>query len=155
MSVGGIALRSTRAYADTVLINIIDACIYRTGTTGVNKSIVLKYLNKEWHVFSYMLCKLMYNFNSLPSDDTIWYHGNLSTLVQVMAWCHQAPSHYLNQCWLSINMDQWHSPECNFSGTTPNINPSIEYDNSAPYIPGANELNIILGANSVFRENQR
>ena len=22
-----------------------------------------------------------------------------STLVQVMAWCHQAPSHYLNQCW--------------------------------------------------------
>ena len=22
-----------------------------------------------------------------------------STLVQAMAWCHQAPSHYLNQCW--------------------------------------------------------
>ena len=22
-----------------------------------------------------------------------------STLVQLMAWCHQAPSHYLNQCW--------------------------------------------------------
>ena len=22
-----------------------------------------------------------------------------STLIQVMAWCHQAPSHYLNQCW--------------------------------------------------------
>ena len=22
-----------------------------------------------------------------------------SKLVQVMAWCHQAPSHYLNQCW--------------------------------------------------------
>ena len=22
-----------------------------------------------------------------------------STLVQVMAWCHQATSHYLNQCW--------------------------------------------------------
>ena len=21
------------------------------------------------------------------------------TLVQVMAWCHQAPSHYLSQCW--------------------------------------------------------
>ena len=21
------------------------------------------------------------------------------TLVQVMAWCHQAPSHYLKQCW--------------------------------------------------------
>ena len=24
-----------------------------------------------------------------------------STLVQVMAWCHQATSHYLSQCWLS------------------------------------------------------
>ena len=24
---------------------------------------------------------------------------NMSALVQVMAWCHQAPSHYLNQCW--------------------------------------------------------
>ena len=24
---------------------------------------------------------------------------NKSTLVQVMAWCHQATSHYLNQCW--------------------------------------------------------
>ena len=23
-----------------------------------------------------------------------------STLVQVVAWCHQAPSHYLSQCWL-------------------------------------------------------
>ena len=22
-----------------------------------------------------------------------------STLIQVMAWCHQATSHYLNQCW--------------------------------------------------------
>ena len=24
---------------------------------------------------------------------------DMSTLVQVMAWCHQAPSHYLNQWW--------------------------------------------------------
>ena len=24
-----------------------------------------------------------------------------STLVQVMAWCRQAVSHYLSQCWLS------------------------------------------------------
>ena len=26
-----------------------------------------------------------------------------STLVQVMAWCLMAPSHYLNQCWLIIS----------------------------------------------------
>ena len=28
-----------------------------------------------------------------------------STLVQVVAWCHQAPSHYLSQCW-----PRWMSP---------------------------------------------
>ena len=37
----------------------------------------------------------------LPSDEyqRIIYDGK-STLVQVMAWCHQATSHYLSQCWL-------------------------------------------------------
>ena len=31
----------------------------------------------------------------MPHDLT----DDKSTLVQVMAWCHQATSHYLNQCW--------------------------------------------------------
>ena len=31
----------------------------------------------------------------MPQDLT----GDTSTLVQVMAWCRQATSHYLNQCW--------------------------------------------------------
>ena len=35
--------------------------------------------------------------------DLIWMSLNFtddeSTLVQVMAWCHQATSHYLSQCW--------------------------------------------------------
>ena len=31
----------------------------------------------------------------MPQDLT----DDKSTLVQVMAWCHQAASHYLNQCW--------------------------------------------------------
>ena len=36
-----------------------------------------------------------------------------STLVQVMAWCHQAASHYLSQCWLrfmapyGVTRPQW------------------------------------------------
>ena len=36
-----------------------------------------------------------------------------SSLVQVMGWCHQAPSHYQSQCWLismspyGINRPQW------------------------------------------------
>ena len=33
----------------------------------------------------------------MPQDLT----DDKSTLVQVMAWCHQATSHYLSQCWLS------------------------------------------------------
>ena len=33
----------------------------------------------------------------MPQDLT----DDKSTLVQVMAWCHQATGHYLSQCWLS------------------------------------------------------
>ena len=38
---------------------------------------------------------------------------HLSTLVQVMAWCHQATSHYLSQCWprsmlpFDVTRPQW------------------------------------------------
>ena len=41
--------------------------------------------------------------NSLRPSYTIWWHRSGSTLAQVMAWCRQAPSHYLNQCWLIIS----------------------------------------------------
>ena len=44
--------------------------------------------------------------NSLRPSDTIWRHRSGSTLVQVMACCLTAPSHYLNQCWL-ISEVQW------------------------------------------------
>ena len=46
-----------------------------------------------------------------------------STLVQVMAWCHQARSHYLSQCWLramlwyGIIMQQWVKPDQQEVGT--------------------------------------
>ena len=46
----------------------------------------------------------------------IWWHTSGSTLVQVMACCLTAPSHYLNQCWLIISKVQWQSLECNFRG---------------------------------------
>ena len=45
----------------------------------------------------------------MPQDFT----DDKSTLVQVMAWCRQATSHYLSQCWLSllspygVAMSQW------------------------------------------------
>ena len=47
-------------------------------------------------------------FNSLWPGDAIWRLGTMSTLAQVMAWCRQAPSHYLNQCWLIIGEVPWH-----------------------------------------------
>ena len=45
----------------------------------------------------------------MPQDFT----DDKSTLVQVMAWCRQAPSHHLSQCWLSslspygVTRPQW------------------------------------------------
>ena len=44
-----------------------------------------------------------------------WYFtDDTSTLVQVMAWCCQAPSHYLNQCWarsmVSLGHNELKSP---------------------------------------------
>ena len=51
-------------------------------------------------------------------DNAVWWmpqdlSDDKSTLVQVMAWCHQATSHYLGQCWLislppyAIARPQW------------------------------------------------
>ena len=51
----------------------------------------------------------VYVLRWMPLDLT----DDKSTLVQVMAWCHQATSHYLNQCWprspmpYGITMPQW------------------------------------------------
>ena len=41
--------------------------------------------------------------NSLRPSDAIWRHRSGSTLAQVMACCLTAPSHYLNQGWLTIS----------------------------------------------------
>ena len=44
--------------------------------------------------------------NSLCPIDAIWRHRSESTLAQVMACCLTAPSHYMNQCWLTISKVQ-------------------------------------------------
>ena len=69
------------------------------------------------HVFGHCLL-----INSLWPSDAIWQHRSGSTLVQVMACCLMAPSHYLNQCWLIISKVQWHSFEGNFTIDTSAIN---------------------------------
>ena len=53
--------------------------------------------------------------NSLWPSDTKWGNRSGSTLDQVMAWCLTAPSHYLNQCWLLIEVVLWNSSESNFT----------------------------------------
>ena len=49
--------------------------------------------------------------NSLGPSDAIWGWRSWSALVQVMACCLMAPSHYLNQYWLIISKVLWHSSE--------------------------------------------
>ena len=45
--------------------------------------------------------KICLKINSLWPSDAIWRHRSWSTLAQVMACCLSAPSHYLNECWIS------------------------------------------------------
>ena len=44
----------------------------------------------------------MYLSRKCPQMNVIrpyWWYPDKSTFVQVMAWCHQAASHYPSQCW--------------------------------------------------------
>ena len=60
--------------------------------------------------------------NSLWPSDDIGCWISWSTMVQVMACCLTAPSHYLNQCWLIISEVQWHSYYGNFTRDASTIN---------------------------------
>ena len=67
--------------------------------------------------------------NSLWPSDAIWRQGSWSTMAEVMACCLTAPSNYLNQCWLIMNLMLWHPPENNFIGSSHNINSINELKN--------------------------
>ena len=94
------------------------------------------------HQFNYQTFDL-----SWPSG-AIWHHRSWSTLVQVVACCLMAPSHYLNQCWLSTSDVFWQSQEVNFTGNAEDIYPWYEFKNwlhclylrLQPHLPGANGL---------------
>ena len=53
--------------------------------------------------------------NKVPFYRTQW-GPCWSTWVQVVACCLIVMSHYLDQCWLTINAAQWYSPEEDFTG---------------------------------------
>ena len=48
-------------------------------------------------------CLKQYWLNLLTANDVMWHHKAWSALVQVMAWCLMAPSHYLGQCCFIIS----------------------------------------------------
>ena len=86
--------------------------------------------------------------NSLWPSDAIWWQGSRSTLVQVMACCLMAPSHYLNQCWLIITKVQWcsHLRTISLEISQPSvtkINLKIIFLRFYWNLPGANELRSI------------
>ena len=54
---------------------------------------------------------------------SIWWRHH------VMAYCLMASSHYLKQCWLTINEIRWHSYEGNVSLNTHDINPLVVFEN--------------------------
>ena len=99
-------------------------------------------------------CKiLLFSFsprfvNSLWPSDVIWRLRSGSILAQVMACCLTPPSHYLNQCWRTINMVHWHlyravSQEIPQPLTT-KISLKITHLKFTLNLPGANELNWLL-----------
>ena len=82
--------------------------------------------------------------NSLWPSDAIWRHRFRSVLAQVVACCLMAPSHYLNQCWLSYywgsvaftwEISRW-VPKLLFF----ELNLKIILLKLLPHLPGANEL---------------
>ena len=82
--------------------------------------------------------------NSLWPSNVIWWHRSWSTVAAAMACCHQAPSHYLNQCWLLISEDLWHSPERPVPQQVPQVlfwrmSLNILLLKLLPHLPGTNQ----------------
>ena len=70
---------------------------------------------------------LVLTVNSLWPSDAIRCQTSWSTLVQVMACCLTAPSHYLNQCWHVINEVLWHSFQGHVYLNTQDSNPHVAW----------------------------
>ena len=61
------------------------------------------------------------------------HNRSRSQSAKIMSCCPEAPSHYLNQCWLTIKKVHNHSSEVNFTWDTSTINHLLE--NYLPKIP--------------------
>ena len=77
----------------------------------------------------------MNDFNSLGPSDAIRWQRSRWTLGQVMACCLIVLSHYLNQCWLFISKNEWHSSKGKFTRDNSAINHRNYLENQVPKIP--------------------
>ena len=80
---------------------------------------------KKWaeYFFANAWCNKKSYIKSLWPSDAIQRWRSWSTLVQVMACCLMAPSHYLNQCWLiTSEVLRWYSLGGNYTGNAQSIN---------------------------------
>ena len=111
---------------DAIWINCVEAKLHRLHENICSKDFI-RHVQKYYfnyyvktpnnHVDMIMVWLLrnlreriqLLQLNSLWPSDAMCRQRSGSTLVQVMASCLTAPSHYLNQCWLIISEVQWHS----------------------------------------------
>ena len=84
-----------------------DELIIKWSTEGCHPISLFICNDRTW-VNSTMLAKILQD-NSLWLIDAVWYQRTWSTMVQIMACCLIAPSHYLNQCQLTCPYAIHHS----------------------------------------------
>ena len=97
-------VRNILFVASQTVFTSLDIWVKSTNNAWSNKC-VWPPCNKLFYLSFYLIVHI----NSLGPSDAKWRQGSRSTLVQVMACCLTAPSHYLNQCWLIITEVLWHS----------------------------------------------
>ena len=109
--------------SEPMLVSLLThICVTRPQWVKTNATRVYQFEKKLKNTLIRLLPHLRGQWvNSLWPRDTIWRHISGSTLVQVMACCLTAPSHYLNQCWLIISKVQRYSAEKNFTRNNPAI----------------------------------
>ena len=87
---------------DVVIVDAVWSSTVRMHTVlALNSLVPGKYGCDFWNA-NFNLALLIGIFRSSYDNRWMpWHITDKSTLVQVMAWCCQAPSHCLNQCWPS------------------------------------------------------
>ena len=75
--------------------HVIESCMFNSLAPGRygSKSTIFKLIIQNRSLGAYFEITLKW----IPLNFTITIEKSI--LVQVMAWCHQAPHHYLSQCW--------------------------------------------------------